>query len=53
MAQVGIMRDVARASIPPLKIECPKCKLVVWDVSGLKDLLDPEGIIYGKKQSTK
>lgn len=53
VAQIGAMRDIARASIPPLKIECPKCKLVVWDVSKLKDLLDPEGSIYGKKQTTK
>ena len=48
-AHTKVMLDVARASIPPLKIECPKCKIVVWDVSELKELLNPDGKIYGEK----
>ena len=48
-AHTKVMLDVARASIPPLKIECPKCKIVVWDITELKNILDPNGNIYGAK----
>lgn len=52
-AHTKVMLDVTRASIPPLKIECPKCKIVVWDVSKIKELLDPEGNIYDTPTSTE
>lgn len=48
MAQANLMKDMTKLLIPPLKIECPKCKTVCWDVSELKQFLDPEGKIYGK-----
>lgn len=44
-----VMLDVVRASVPPLKIECPKCKIVVWDITKLKDLLDSNSKIYGEQ----
>ena len=48
-AHPKVMMDVARSSIPPLKIACRKCKIVVWDITELKNILDPNGNIYGAK----
>lgn len=48
MITIDMMRTQMKALMPELKIECPDCKKVVWDVEELKHFLDPEGKIYGK-----
>ena len=46
MVNIETMKTLTMVSLPPLKIECPTCKKTVWDVSDIKDFLDPEGKIY-------
>ena len=46
MVNIQTIKTLTMASLPPLKIECPTCKKTVWDVTDIKDFLDPEGKIY-------
>ncbi len=47
------MMKITRASIPPLKIVCHKCNTVVWDVTDVKDFLDPKGEMFKDDDSKK
>lgn len=47
MANLDIMKLNLEAKTPPLKIECPDCKKVIWDVTELKDF------IYGKPSQSQ
>jgi hypothetical protein len=44
MTNIAMLRDMTMKAIPPLKITCPDCKKVVWDVSELQDFLNPKGV---------
>lgn len=35
-----IQLDTMKAMLPPMKIECPDCKKVIWDISELKEFLE-------------
>jgi len=42
MTTTQMMKDRLKSSIPPLKISCPDCKKMIWDVTELKDFLKVE-----------
>jgi len=36
---VSVLFKTLKSTIPPLKIECPTCKKVVWDISELSKII--------------
>jgi len=34
--------DILNLSMPPLKLECPKCNTLVWDMSAFKEFIQGE-----------
>ena len=46
VANIQTLKLTIKNNMPPLKLECPKCKSLVWDLTALKDFLDPAGKVY-------